>query len=183
MPQRLVAGPVLILLYDAGAATVVVDDPLQVVLGNPALVEARVDPDQVLLDGEGAEPDAAPLPAAAGVAPPGDARADRPAEVRFVEPIEDREEVVDLAAGADDRLPEPASGTDSVVIGVDDLLPKDRSYYRYEGSLTTPPCTEGVIWYVLARPVEISAGQLAAFRAIYDGTNRPIQPMHDRTFW
>jgi carbonic anhydrase len=69
-----------------------------------------------------------------------------------------------------------------VFINADDLLPVDRSYYRYIGSLTTPPCTEGVLWHILAQPVAISAAQLAAFRALYDGTNRPIQPMNDRAF-
>jgi carbonic anhydrase len=67
-------------------------------------------------------------------------------------------------------------------VNVDDLLPKERSYYRYYGSLTTPPCTEGVLWHVLAQPVEISSDQLSAFRAIHRGTNRPVQPMNDRVF-
>ncbi|MCH7663046.1 MAG: carbonic anhydrase family protein, partial [Chloroflexi bacterium] len=67
-------------------------------------------------------------------------------------------------------------------VDVDDLLPDDRSYYEYTGSLTTPPCTEGVLWHVLAQPVEISAEQLSAFHAIHDGTNRPVQPMNERGF-
>ena len=67
-------------------------------------------------------------------------------------------------------------------VNVADLLPEDLSYYGYSGSLTTPPCTEGVLWHVLAEPVEISAEQLAAFRAIHDGTSRPVQPMNDRVF-
>ena len=71
---------------------------------------------------------------------------------------------------------------EGVVVNVDDLLPEDRSYYHYMGSLTTPPCTEGVNWHVLVEPVELSADQLAAFRAIHDGTNRPVQPMNERVF-
>lgn len=62
------------------------------------------------------------------------------------------------------------------------LLPTDRSYYRYPGSLTTPPCTEGVTWFVLAEHVELSAAQIAAFRELYDGNDRPIQPLNDRAF-
>ena len=71
---------------------------------------------------------------------------------------------------------------EGVAVNPDDLLPEDRSYYHYMGSLTTPACTEGVNWHVLTTPVELSADQLAAFRAIHDGTNRPIQPMNDREF-
>ena len=71
---------------------------------------------------------------------------------------------------------------DGAFVNVGDLLPEDRSYYHYMGSLTTPPCTEGVNWHVLVQPVELSADQLAAFRAIHDGTNRPVQPMNDRQF-
>jgi len=71
---------------------------------------------------------------------------------------------------------------EGVVVNVDDLLPAERSYVAYDGSLTTPACTEGVNWHVLATPVELSADQLAAFRAIHDGTNRPVQPMNERRF-
>lgn len=62
------------------------------------------------------------------------------------------------------------------------LLPTDRGHYRYHGSLTTPPCTEGVAWFVLAEPVELSAAQIVAFRALYDGNYRPVQPLNVRTF-
>ena len=62
------------------------------------------------------------------------------------------------------------------------LLPTDRSYYRYNGSLTDPPCTESVSWFVMAKPVELSAAQIAAFKELYDGNFRPVQPVNDRTF-
>lgn len=64
-----------------------------------------------------------------------------------------------------------------------DLLPEDPAgteRWSYEGSLTTPPCTEGVAWAVSAEPIEMSADQIAAFTDIYDGTNRPLQPLGDR---
>ena len=67
-----------------------------------------------------------------------------------------------------------------VTLNVADLLPKDMSYYHYYGSLTTPPCTEGVAWYVLKTPVEVSAKQLAQFRAVMHGNVRPPQPLHGR---
>ncbi len=67
------------------------------------------------------------------------------------------------------------------VIDVTDLLPGDRSYYTYDGSLTTPPCTEGVAWYVLSTPIELSASQIDAFQAIYDHNYRPLQDLNGRT--
>lgn len=60
------------------------------------------------------------------------------------------------------------------------LLPRDRASYRYEGSFTTPPCTEDVHWIVLRTPVALSAQQIAAFRAVIDGNNRPVQPLNGR---
>jgi len=60
------------------------------------------------------------------------------------------------------------------------ILPSDRSYYHYSGSLTTPPCSEGVKWMLLKDPVQISKKQLAAFRAIIDGNVRPLQALNSR---
>jgi carbonic anhydrase len=53
----------------------------------------------------------------------------------------------------------------------------------YDGSLTTPPFTEGVAWRVLVRSNTLSAAQLAALRAVHDGNARPVQPMGARTFF
>ena len=61
------------------------------------------------------------------------------------------------------------------------LLPADPRTYRYEGSLTTPPGTEGVKWLVMTQPLSMSADQLAAFRRIISANNRPTQPLHGRT--
>ena len=61
------------------------------------------------------------------------------------------------------------------------LLPERRSYYRYFGSFTTPPCTEGVIWAVLHDPIEVSAEQIRKFRTLVGHDNvRPTQPLHKR---
>ena len=54
------------------------------------------------------------------------------------------------------------------------------STYRYNGSLTTPPCSEGVKWIVLTTPVEMSESQIATFTAIIHGNNRPVQPLNGR---
>ncbi len=61
-----------------------------------------------------------------------------------------------------------------------DLLPKSLEYYRFNGSLTTPPCTEGVRWFVLKEPVQMSAEQVKEFEKIMGKNNRPIQPLNAR---
>lgn len=61
------------------------------------------------------------------------------------------------------------------------LLPSDQTTFRYDGSLTTPPCTEGINWFLMTNMVELSAEQIAAFTAIYDGNNRPVEPLDGRT--
>jgi carbonic anhydrase len=61
------------------------------------------------------------------------------------------------------------------------LLPADRSFVTYPGSLTTPPCGESVTWVVLRAPVTISRAQLEAFSALFPDNSRPIQPRNGRT--
>jgi carbonic anhydrase len=68
-----------------------------------------------------------------------------------------------------------------LTVNVDDLLPKNRSTYRYDGSLTTPPCSEGVKWMVFTSPIQLSANQLGAFRDILKGNSRPVQALNGRT--
>jgi carbonic anhydrase len=65
-------------------------------------------------------------------------------------------------------------------LDVGDMLPAARGYYRFQGSLTTPPCSEQVTWHVLKEPVLISAEQLRAFRRLYSMNARPIQPLNGR---
>jgi carbonic anhydrase len=61
------------------------------------------------------------------------------------------------------------------------VLPKDREhFYAYGGSLTTPPCTEGVQWIVLKEPIELSRDQIHRFIRAYGPIARPVQPLHDR---
>lgn len=68
-------------------------------------------------------------------------------------------------------------------VSAGDVLPVDRSYYRYDGSLTTPPCTEGVKWFVMANAVTISAGQQAAYTDLHADNYRPVQAMNARSFY
>ncbi|NIZ40997.1 carbonic anhydrase family protein [Entomospira entomophila] len=60
------------------------------------------------------------------------------------------------------------------------LFPKNISYYHYLGSLTTPPLTENVEWYVFQHPIFIDKAQLNHFRAMYHHTARETQPRHNR---
>ncbi len=55
--------------------------------------------------------------------------------------------------------------------------------YHYDGSLTTPPCSEGVEWYVRKAPTQFSKDHIAAFTAIYDNNSRPVQALNDRTLY
>jgi carbonic anhydrase len=60
------------------------------------------------------------------------------------------------------------------------LLPAKLEYFTYEGSLTTPPCSEGVHWMVVEGPIAASKAQVEAFRKLFPQNARPIQPLHAR---
>jgi carbonic anhydrase len=60
------------------------------------------------------------------------------------------------------------------------LLPADLHHYAYDGSLTTPPCTEGVHWIVLKAPIAITATHLERFIALIGYNARPVQPLNER---
>jgi carbonic anhydrase len=70
--------------------------------------------------------------------------------------------------------------TPSVVLDVNDLLPARRDYFTYMGSLTTPPCSEGVLWLVMKEPVQASPQQMALFSRLYPLNARPIQASSGR---
>lgn len=69
---------------------------------------------------------------------------------------------------------------DNVQINVKALLPSDLRYYTFPGSLTTPPCTENVTWFVLAQPVTVSAAEIQRFEKLYRHNARPTEPLFDR---
>ncbi|MBO0452701.1 carbonic anhydrase family protein [Candidatus Enterococcus murrayae] len=71
---------------------------------------------------------------------------------------------------------EKGSGSFSVA----SLMPENKSYYHYIGSLTTPPLTEGVEWYVMQNILEVSAEQVLRFLAIHGRNNRECQPINER---
>lgn len=82
-----------------------------------------------------------------------------------------------------DKLPTEAHEerhVENTTINAADLLPAERQYYRYDGSLTTPPCSEGVAWFVLRSPIDMSVSQISAFTAVVENNNRPVQPLNNR---
>jgi carbonic anhydrase len=82
-----------------------------------------------------------------------------------------------------ENLPEEKSDAKDagVIINATDLLPAVQTTFRYSGSLTTPPCTEGVNWLVMTTPMELSAEQIEALASLFEeGNNRPVQPLNDR---
>ncbi|MFL5426507.1 MAG: carbonic anhydrase family protein, partial [Myxococcales bacterium] len=82
-----------------------------------------------------------------------------------------------------DHLPaekDKESQSASVLVNAADLLPADKGYYTFAGSLTTPPCSEDVTWFVLKQAVAISKSELATFAKKYSHNARPIQPLNGR---
>ncbi|MBT0962299.1 carbonic anhydrase family protein [Denitromonas sp. IR12] len=68
----------------------------------------------------------------------------------------------------------------AVPINVAELLPQAPEYYTYMGSLTTPPCSEDVLWMVMKQPIKLSAEQIAIFQRLYPMNARPVQPDNER---
>ena len=82
-----------------------------------------------------------------------------------------------------DNLPkekDKENAVDKVMINALELIPKNKGYYTYAGSLTTPPCTQDVTWFVLQTPVQVSADEIARFGRVYPMNARPVQPVNSR---
>ncbi|MBO9689623.1 MAG: carbonic anhydrase family protein [Mitsuaria chitosanitabida] len=67
-----------------------------------------------------------------------------------------------------------------VPIDLGNLLPKERGYFSYMGSMTTPPCSEGVLWLVFRQPVPVSSQQITVFSRLYPMNARPLQAQTGR---
>ncbi|MCW9048439.1 MAG: carbonic anhydrase family protein [Gammaproteobacteria bacterium] len=81
------------------------------------------------------------------------------------------------------KMPEEAGDKHSLttVMSANDLLPENRDYYRFNGSLTTPPCTEGVRWFVMKNTVSASDKQISSFsHVLHEANNRPLQNVNAR---
>ena len=81
-----------------------------------------------------------------------------------------------------DNMPAVAGPEQPVAVSVhpEAFFPAARTTYRCMGSLTTPPCTEGIHWNLFTEPVEVSAAQIAAFRALFPNNARPPQGVNER---
>jgi carbonic anhydrase len=69
---------------------------------------------------------------------------------------------------------------DNIQIDVSQILPFDHGYYTFSGSLTTPPCSENIRWFVLEHPATVSREEVKKFAGLYRNNARPTQPLHDR---
>jgi len=80
------------------------------------------------------------------------------------------------------NLPKEKEKETAVDVTVDAaaLLPRDKGYYTFQGSLTTPPCSEGVRWFVLKTPMKITESEIMAFGKLYPMNARPTQPLNGR---
>ncbi len=70
--------------------------------------------------------------------------------------------------------------SEEYLIPLQSLLPENQMAFQYEGSLTTPPCTEEVKWIVFEQPIEMSKEQIKAFQEIHNKNHRPVQPLNER---
>ncbi|WP_082788307.1 carbonic anhydrase [Sphingorhabdus sp. M41] len=84
-----------------------------------------------------------------------------------------------ILAAASSEKSEPAT-ISGQMIDPNGMLPADRSVYRYMGSLTTPPCSEGVNWFVLKAPITASADQIAVFQTLMGDSARPVRALNNR---
>ena len=69
---------------------------------------------------------------------------------------------------------------DNFKINIENLLPDSDKYFNYSGSLTTPPCSEGVNWIVMNQAIQVSAEQVKAFTDLFPASDRPVQPLNGR---
>lgn len=75
---------------------------------------------------------------------------------------------------------ETAKNTMGQAISAEKLLAERIARYQYHGSLTTPPCTEGVLWLVLDEPIHLSSSQIGTFRNLFHANARPVQECNSR---
>jgi carbonic anhydrase len=70
--------------------------------------------------------------------------------------------------------------SDNSIINAADLLPAQKSYFSYIGSLTTPPCSENVKWHILQQPIQVSENQIKFFQGVHNMNARPVQTVNNR---
>jgi carbonic anhydrase len=96
--------------------------------------------------------------------------------------VEDRGDANAVIANLWQHLPVSTGATekDPDMVSAGGLIPADAGYWTYVGSLTAPPCTEGVRWFIFQQPLSVSREQLRAFAALYRMNTRALQELHGR---
>lgn len=109
--------------------------------------------------------------------------ADKDGNLAVVAVVFDEGKANPVVGTAWSQMPKEEGGKNALPskLSASGLLPGSRDYYRYNGSLTTPPCTEGVRWIVMKKPMTVSKEQLLAFTSTLGfANNRPLQPANAR---
>jgi carbonic anhydrase len=109
--------------------------------------------------------------------------ADKDGNLAVVSVVFDQGKSNPVVAAAWGQMPKSEGGKNGLATKVSGagLLPANRDYYRYNGSLTTPPCTEGVRWMVMKQPMTVSKQQIEQFTTTLGfANNRPVQPVNAR---
>jgi carbonic anhydrase len=109
--------------------------------------------------------------------------ADKDGNLAVVSVVFDQGKSNPVVAAAWGQMPKSEGGKNGLATKVSGagLLPASRDYYRYNGSLTTPPCTEGVRWMVMKQPMTVSKQQIEQFTTTLGfANNRPVQPVNAR---
>jgi len=75
---------------------------------------------------------------------------------------------------------EPPQIVNAGSLNIEDILPQKRDLIQYDGSLTTPPCSEGVYWMMMKAPITFSSAQVKKFKKMFKFNNRPTQPLNER---
>jgi carbonic anhydrase len=108
---------------------------------------------------------------------------DKDGNLAVVSVVFDEGKANSVVGAAWGQMPKTEGGKNALPskVAATGLLPKNRDHYRYNGSLTTPPCTEGVRWIVMKKPMTVSKMQIEAFKTTLGfANNRPVQPVNAR---
>lgn len=172
-------GHVVELLYDAGSVLSLGDEEYaleKVVFHAPAehrMRDLRFPMEIQLVHSKIAKADAAEK----------SADADKSADAAIVSVLITEGKTASVLSGFWSKLPTEVGQTvdlDDITFNIEDILPRKRTYIAYDGSLTAPPCTEGVHWFILNNFGHLSPAQISVYQELVGANARPAQPLNDR---